>query len=574
MIIKNAITHIPLSQYAFANSEYNMTIRIRCAKDNIERCTLFYGDRVQPSDPIVFTPLTMEKKASDNEFDYFEKTFDTPYNRVCYYFELKSGDETAIMFSDIFANQPPIERSEFYQYPFIMREEVSDVPNWLKKATVYNIFPDSFANGKREIKINKAKTLWENGIELNSRIGGTINGIAQNLDYIKDQGFNCIYLNPIFTAAEYHKYDLLDYYHISPNLGTDGEFKQLVEQAHSLGMRVIIDGVFNHCSWYFFAFDDVVKNGENSRYKDWFYSLKFPIIRPQDETEKPSYSSFAYERKMPKLNTSHPEVKAYFADVCAHWIKNFDVDGFRLDVANEVDKDFWRLFKKTGRDIKPDSVMIGEIWESSETWLKGDMFDSTMNYDFRRYCRDFFALQSIDAVEFASRVTKMNYRYPSEVVKGQLNLLDSHDVNRFYSYCGGDIRKLRLAELFLFTSQGVPSVFYGDELGMDGNSEFELRAAMPWDKPNQDEREFFKQLAKLRNDNEPLVFGDMSIIHADKNGLLIYERKFNEKTMTIAMNCGRKDVEIGEYIKSKNVVLQSDARELVLSEMGFKVFKG
>lgn len=536
MILRQAVTHIPLSQYAFANSESNLTIRIRTAKGNVVRCTLYYGDRVQPGDPIVFTPLEMRKVASDTEFDIYDATFDSPYTRVCYYFELADEEERIYLYADIFSDSLPTERSEFYQYPFIRREEISTVPEWLKRAVVYNVFPDSFASGRRYLSGMPSETPWRDGITLKSRLGGTIRGITANLDYIADLGFNCLYLNPVFVGGEYHKYDILDYLHISPDMGTDEDFRALVNAAHERGIRVIIDGVFNHCSWYFFAFDDVVKNGEKSSYKSWFYDLTFPVVRPEQVDEAPSYSSFAYERKMPKLNSSDPKERAYFMDVCAHWIREYGVDGWRLDVANEVDRGFWRTFKQTGRAIDPDSVMIGEIWESAESWLRGDMFDSTMNYDFRKNCRDFFALEHINALEFDGRVTQMNFRYPTGILQGQLNLLDSHDVSRFFSFCKGDVRRLRLAELFLFTAPGVPCVFYGDELGMDGAEELSLRGPMPWQAPPCDQRSFFHRLIALRRNDETLVYGSYETLYADQSGGYVFARRYKGNSVTVAMN--------------------------------------
>ena len=536
MITQQAVTHIPLSQYAFANSERSLTICLRCAVGELERCILWYGDRVQPGDPIRFTPLPMERTAHELDFDYYEATFDSPYTRVCYYFELAGGSDLQYLYADIFSTQIPSERSEFYQYPFIRREEIATVPAWLKHAVVYNIFPDSFASGRRSIRGACSETVWENGLTLKSRLGGTIRGITENLDYIAELGFNCIYLNPIFTAGEYHRYDTLDYLHISPSLGSDDDFRALVGQAHSLGLRVVIDGVFNHCSWYFFAFDDVVRNGESSRYKDWFYDLTFPVVRPPEGTA-PGYASFAYEPKMPKLNTSNPEVRDYFMQVCAHWIREYHVDGWRLDVANEVDREFWRTFKHTARAINPDSVMIGEIWENAESWLRGDMFDSAMNYDFRKHCRDFFALGAIDAPQFSARITQMLHRYPTGIIQGQLNLLDSHDVSRFLSLCSGDVRRMRLAEVFLFTAPGTPCVFYGDELGTTGISEPDYRSAMPWDIPPEDMRPLFHDLIALRNKNDTLALGTFRSVWA-KGSLYIYRREWEGKTITVALNAG------------------------------------
>lgn len=572
MISRQAVTHIPLSNYAFANSESNLTIRIKVAKNNLTHCILHYGDRVYPADPIVFTPMKMEKVASDLLFDIYDATFESPYTRVCYYFELIDEEERIFLFADIFSDTLPKERSEFYQYPFMRREEISTVPEWLKRAVVYNIFPDSFASGKRIIQATPSEMPWENGLVLKSKLGGTVRGITENLDYIADLGFNCLYINPIFIAGEYHKYDLLDYKHIAPNMGTDEDFRELVITAHEKGIRVVIDGVFNHCSWYFFAFDDVVRNGEKSVYKDWFYDLQFPVVRPERQEDKPTYSSFAYERKMPKLNSSNPEVRDYFLSVCEYWIREYHVDGWRLDVANEVDRDFWRAFKKAGRAIDPDSIMIGEIWESSESWLQGDMFDSTMNYDFRKNCRDFFGTEELNAKEFDARVTQMNYRYPTGILQGQLNLLDSHDVNRFFSYCKDDIRRLRLAEVFLFTAPGVPCVFYGDELGMNGNREETLRGPMPWKYPAYDERAFFKELILLRKKNDALIFGTYHTLCATDDGLYMFERRYGDTTITVALNARDMTVKPDNMLQTEPV-LACDVNDGIIGPFGYAVWK-
>lgn len=570
MITRQAVTHIPLSQYAFANSERSLTLRLRCAAGEVERCVLWYGDRVQPDDPIRFTPLEMERTAHELDFDYYEVTFDSPYPRVCYYFELAGGGEILYLYADIFSTQLPAERSEFYQYPFIRREEISTVPEWLKHAVVYNIFPDSFASEKRGIRGVPSETPWRDGLTLKSRLGGSLRGITENLDYIAGLGFNCIYLNPIFTAGEYHRYDTLDYFHISPSLGTDDEFRDLVERAHGTGLRVVIDGVFNHCSWRFFAFDDVVRNGEASRYKDWFYDLTFPVTRPSGGA-RPGYASFAYEPKMPKLNTSNPEVRDYFLKVCAHWIGEYHVDGWRLDVANEVDREFWRAFRRTARALNPDSVMIGEIWENAESWLRGDMFDSAMNYDFRKHCREFFALGAIDAAQFSARVAQMLHRYPTGVVQGQLNLLDSHDVSRFLSLCGGDVRRLQLAEVFLFTTPGAPCVFYGDELGMSGEREAEYRGPMPWNDPPCDLRAFFQRLAALRRGDDLLALGSWRTLCAD-GWLYAYERRLGNRSVIVALNAGHQSVRLGARLPAGEPYLSQGWNPGELGSFGYAVW--
>lgn len=568
---KSAILHIPLSQYAFADNEKTMTIRLRAAKGDLTACTLYYGDRACNSNPVDFFPLPMEVVAQDELFDYYEVKFETAYNRVFYYFKLEKEEEWTYYYSDKFSDEMPrfvlkdtlIEgRNEYYQYPIILRDEILDVPEWFKNAIVYNIFPDSFASGKRMLANQDKKLCLADGTEAKARLGGTIKGITENLDYIAELGFTCVYINPIFTAGEYHKYDILDYYHIDPCFGTEEDFRELVEEVHKKNLRIIIDGVFNHCSWYFFAFDDVVRNGELSKYKDWFYELTFPVIRPDSHKDMPGYACFAYERKMPKLNTSNREVQEYFAEVCRYWIREYGIDGWRLDVANEVDRDFWRTFRRAAKDENPEIVLIGEVWENAETWLRGDAFDSTMNYDFRSHCRDFYGLGKLDASGFAGAVSRMLLRYPTNLTQGQLNLLDSHDVPRFLSLCRDDIRKWKQAFAFLMLSPGVPCMFYGDEKKVSGISENEYRSPMPWQSEEKELAEFIKSMIQIRK-NHVDVSSKYHVVQAEKGSkIFAFNRTAEEQQLLVCMNAGEEEdritlPELKEVLYEEGVMLEN-----------------
>lgn len=549
---KSAILHIPLSQYAFVSSEDTLTIRVRAAKDDLTNCTLYYGDRCCTSSPVDFYPLDMKVFASDGIFDYYEITFQTPFTRVCYYFKLEKEEEWTYYYADHFTQKLPdivkdghvIEgRSEYYQYPFILRSEIPDVPLWLKEAVVYNIFPDSFASGKKTLIGQPKSVPWKDGINSTSKLGGTINGIRENLDYINEIGFNTIYLNPIFVAGECHKYDSLDYFHIDPCFGSDEDFRRLVKELHSRDMRIIIDGVFNHSSWYFPLFEDVVLKGEKSEYANWFYDLTFPVVRPGTESQVPNYACFAYERKMPKLNTSNPQVQEYFAKVGSYWIREFGVDGWRLDVANEIDRNFWRMFRKAVKDANPEAVLVGEVWENSETWLKGDAFDSTMNYDFRKICREFFALGEINAREFGEEITKMLLRYPTNITLGQLNLLDTHDVPRFLSLCDGNRDKYKTVLLFLLLFPGPPSLFYGDEKGIMGITEPQYRSPMPWEETDEKLTDFIKKVIAIRKTytDYTSVYSCESISKDSDSGLFIFSRKGKKGNIKVILNVSEKE---------------------------------
>ena len=563
-IDKSAILHIPLSQYAYATTENSLAIRIRSKKNDLSKCILHIADRVCKVTPICFEEIVMRKFAKDDLFDYYEAIITVPYNRICYYFELQKGDEWTYYYADRFTTNLPDRyigdkvidgRSEYYQYPFILRTEIPDVPDWFKNACVYNIFPDSFANGRRSIVKRKKIEMLENGVAVQNRLGRTINGIRENLDYIKDLGFDCIYLNPIFTAGEYHKYDVIDYYHIDPCLGTEDDFIKLVEAVHNKGMHIIIDGVFNHCSWKFFAFDDIVKNGESSRYKDWFYDLIFPVVRPEDPQEIPGYTCFAYERKMPKLNTANREVQIYFSDVGSYWIKKYHVDGWRLDVANEISREFWQTFRKAVKSEDSEAILIGEVWENAQAWIP-ELFDSTMNYEFRRICVDYLSSEKPDAEKAAFEFEKMRIRYPENIVKGQLNLLDSHDVPRFLSMCNGDIELLKLGCILLILMPGVPSLFYGDEYGVEGVSENEYRREMPWNEKIV-VSDFISQLIDIRKkmiDKDSTYYPVWDRI---KNGMFTFARENTNSRIEIMINAGKEQINIKNE-DNVNILLKSE----------------
>lgn len=577
---RSAVLHIPVSQYAFARAEDILTIRLRAAKGDLDHCTLFFGDRACPSSPVRFRPIVMKRRWQDEQYDFFEVTLSGCPKRVCYYFRLEKGGEWTYYYADAFHQELPdlvmedgfvVEgRSEYYQYPYILRSEVVKLPEWFQNAVIYNIFPDSFADGRQSLSGENRKISEQGFSGSKNRLGGTIRGILENLDYIRNLGFNCLYLNPIFRAGEYHKYDITDYFHVDPCLGTDEDFLALTDAVHKRGMHIIIDGVFNHCSWYFPQFEDVIRMGEKSRYRNWFYDLSFPLKRPETEEEMPGYACFAYERKMPKLNTADPKVQEYFSRVGRYWIEKFHVDGWRLDVANEVDKTFWRKFRCAVKKADPEAVLIGEIWENAEKWLAGDMFDSVMNYDFRKHCRDFFALKRTKADGFGFCMTDMLLRYPVQVSYGQLNLLDSHDVARFYSLCREDYSLWQPAFLYLCMAPGVPSVFYGDEKKVSGIREAEYRSAMPWKEDNSDSEEFVRTVLRIRRD-WIAPEDDWNVICADsENNLFGFERSGVHR-VRVLIHMGEVPVDVEGLSEGGQVLLEKGARGNFLDKNGFLV---
>ena len=535
---KDAIIHRPMSEYAFGTDENTTVFRLRCASGGAERCTLWYGDTSCPETPVPFYPAPMRLLFRGENCDWWEAELHGKFHRLYYYFEL-SGGETLFFSGGVFLSTPSEERSEYFKFPFNHRADITRVPDWANDAVVYNIFPDSFASSKCAVTgVGSEKRL---GCALSrSRLGGTINGIRSNLDYIASLGVNCLYLNPVFAAGQYHKYDTIDYLHIDPCFGTDEDFRALVDESHVRGIRVILDGVFNHCGAQFFAFRDVLEKQVQSRYAGWFYRLQFPVRYP-DAGEKPNYECFCYERLMPKLDTANPEVRDYLCGVGEHWLREYGTDGWRLDVADEVDDAFWREFRRRCKAVKSDALLIGEVWGDARHWLGGDMLDSAMNYDFRNHCRHFFAEGNIDARTFAGRCADMLMRYKRQTASVQLNILDSHDTGRFLSLCGGDTRRLKLAVLFMCCFVGMPCIFYGDELGVEGQDELDYRRAMPWQDGDLDMLRFYREAIALRRAHPALRHGELRFLRAESGEhVLVFERKTGVERLVITINASDK----------------------------------
>ncbi|MCI7108514.1 MAG: glycoside hydrolase family 13 protein [Lachnospiraceae bacterium] len=533
---KEAILHIPLSQYAYAEDECTLVIRLRAAKGDLKTCDVYYGDRVDPKPEIRTWQIRMERVASDDLYDYFEAKIKDRYRRICYYF-LLDDEETQIYYCERgFCDTIVCSRTEYFQFPYIRREDIQAVPRWTKNLVMYHIFPDSFASGYRSLTGEGRCTSVKNasGEECRSetKLGGTLRGVRENLDYLSELGINCIYLNPLFAANSYHKYDTIDYFSIDPCFGTLADVKELVQDCHGRGIRVLFDGVFNHCGPDFFAFRDVLKKGRDSKYYNWFYDMPEPI-RYEDP---PNYEAFAYVKEMPKLNTGNREVEDYLIRVGTYWIQEADIDGWRLDVANEVNHGFWRHFRSAVRQVRPDAFLIGEIWEDSGCWLLGDQFDSTMNYRFSYLCKDFFAERTMSVSEFDAQMIRMIYRYPSPVALAQMNFLDSHDIPRFLSACHGDRRRLELALFYLMTAYGIPSIFYGDEYCIEGVTEQEYRRAMPWETGDSLVIKL-RDWITLRKSHSALCTGSYRSVRCrDKDGIYVFLREDETERVLVLLN--------------------------------------
>lgn len=492
--------------------------------------------------------IEMVKIASTGEKDVYEVELEIDTLSIRYFFGIRDFQDVVVFYTeegiqDIYSEDI---QAMFDVSQVARNQEVFDIPKWMKEGIVYQIFPERFNRTKSVNEAIEGLDSWYGPVRFNSKLGGTLKGITQKMAYIQSLGATILYLNPIFESRSNHKYDTKDYYEIDPDFGSKEDFKELIREAHLYGMKVVIDGVFNHCGTDFWAFKDVELYGEASEYKDWFYIREYPINRGYKDGKRtmPSYETFGYFGGMPKLNLSNESLKKYVLDVSAYWMNEFEIDGWRLDAADEISHDFWRIFRKHVKQINPEVGIIGEIWYDSTNWLLGDQYDSVMNYKFRKPVTDFVAHRKISASTLNERLQFTRASYKKPVHLGLWNLLGSHDTDRILTLCDENKSKTRLAILLQYTLQGNPVIYYGDEVGMSGANDPDCRRGMYWDESLQDLEvlAYYRKLSTIRKNNPVLIYGEYHCVYVnDERGIIAFKRTYKEQDLLIVINNGEKE---------------------------------
>lgn len=420
----------------------------------------------------------------------------------------------------------------------LVSDSAAVVPDWIQESIFYQIFPDRFANG--DVGNDPANVLrWDAKPSLNGYFGGDLVGIQSRLDYLTDLGVNALYLNPIFQSAAPHRYHTTDYYRIDPKLGTVQDFRNLLDAVHQRGMRLLLDGVFNHCGRGFFAFNDVLENQQDSPYTNWFHIKKFPVDA-FSPGEAEDYLAWWNIKSLPKFNTTNPDVRRYLLEVAEYWVDQ-GIDGWRLDVPNEIDDDdFWAEFRQRVRDINPQAAMIGEIWEINPRWVGKRHFDGLMNYPLRDAVLDLLKGQN-SVTEFANRLDQVLGAYPWENNLAMYNTLGTHDTKRLRTYVDNDLRQVALAFTFLFAYPGAPAIYYGDEIGLEGDKDPDSRRTFPWDENSweSDLRGLIKRLTAVRKYSAALQSGVYQRLWADdvRRGFA-FSRCGEEERVMVVLNFG------------------------------------
>ena len=456
-------------------------------------------------------------------------------------------------------------------------------PEWVKDAVFYQVFPDRFARSGR-VEAPGPLEDWDSPPTLHGFKGGDLYGVVDRLDELANLGITAIYLTPIFSSASNHRYHTYDYFEVDPLLGGEAALRELLDAAHARGMRVILDGVFNHASRGFWAFNHILECGIASPYLDWFrvdreaLAQGRPLRAYPDESMRHAaggdggpdhfgaetsfslgYQAWWNMPALPKLNTDNPQVREYLMRVAEHWIR-FGADGWRLDVAAEIDDDeFWREFRRRVKALNGDAYIVAEVWNEDHRWLQGDQFDAYMNYPLAFAILSFAAaghrdqaaidahidvragIRWEDGRGFLHRVEHQLRAYDPEVVAVQLNLLGSHDMARILTICDGDKAAVRLATLVQMTLPGAPCIYYGDEVGMAGGHDPACRGAFPTDRSGGDLelRAFVAGVVDLRHRHAALRRGWFAPGGADGMAAA-YLRADADDTFVIGLNAGEE----------------------------------
>lgn len=550
------------------------------------------------------TTHRMREVSRDRAFAYYRTVVTMPAGGTPYVLRYRDG-RAAFDLTAKGLVKSPAALGDAFEFE-VSRFPAFETPDWVKHAVIYQIFPDRFRNGDPSNDQDfsewyyQGKTSLPPGGKLNvdyqeyyhlvedwndyrvltqaphtpdgrdwmAFYGGDIEGVRQKLDYLHELGVTAIYFNPIFEGKSTHKYDAASYAKVDPHFGTNEQFKTFVQEAKSRGIRIIMDIVYNHAGNSHWAFRDAVEKGTGSPYYQWFEFKRWPLPEGWPSVGHPWKPSDYYAcwwgfgdlpdlnfdlgRAAPAEHGTHPIETAqvnvglvkHLLDTTEFWLKEMDVDGVRLDVANEVPHWFWKLFNERVKKVKPDAYIVGELWGNASDWVKPGMYDAVMNYAFfRDPVQRFLGMGQGTAGEFDAALASGRLAYPTQAVQCQMNLIDSHDTVRFRTQAGGNINRLKLAAMFAMTYVGAPHIYYGDEIGMEGGRDPDCRRPFIWDYEQDPERvallDYYRKLTQARHSSAALRTGDFTTVATDGR-VYGYVRSGGDDQFLVGLNAGRQ----------------------------------
>lgn len=581
----SAIYHRCLDNYCYCLDDDYIIISIQTDYD-VKKITLYYGDPFKTGimggnhSLCTETVEMTDVKRLENHL-FWSVKIKPDFKRLSYYFLIENETEKYYMYEDRFYTPKEHKnyngREQVFTYPWMNPADIPRTPGWVNDTVWYQIFIDRFCNGNKELDPGNVKP-WrspDKSVKYYEYFGGDLPGITSKLDYLSSLGITGLYLTPVCKGRSNHKYDTVSYTRLDPHFGNDNDMKELVKNAHEHGIRVMMDGVFNHTGNFFKPWKDVEKNGPDSKYFDWFIINHWPFNAFGKNSKAGNYYTFAFFDGMPKLNTNNPKVINYIIKVLTSWINKYDIDGIRLDVAGEISHALCKQIHTKLKAIKPDFYILGELWHDSTPWLRGDEFDSVMNYPFADSLNDFWADKTKTSLDFEYSINRCFTMYPLQINRVLFNLLDSHDTIRL-------ITKLKSLPRFyqqlavLFTMPGTVCIYYGTEIALEGSYDPDCRRCMPWEKIMKgeyyDKITTIKNLINLRKTHPALRGNNYKFVRlSDDSRIISYIRTDDngEKIMVI-LNCGNNPLSVDVHRNS--ILFSLDYKNKTLSPDGVIIY--
>lgn len=536
-----------------------VTLRMQAAAGDLISASVRLWDDAQRQARLV--PMQVVGRSADGKHEYWSATLTTLGHPGLFYYHfiLRDGSRSTYYYAASGHGGPgaPSDSALGNDYQITVYDPAFRTPEWLQNAVIYQIFPDRFSNGDKTNDPQPTEpdvygspiVLHQDWNALPSQpprgadfFGGDLKGVLDKLDYLMSLHVDVIYFNPIFRAPSNHKYDTTDYMSVDPHFGDQKLFEKLVKEAGKRGMRVVLDGVFNHTG------SDSVYFDKYSRYPTLgaFESQDSPYFGWYDFSQWPNrYNAWWGFDSLPKLihmrnGAFNESLENYIYEgkdsVAGHWLKD-GASGWRLDVPNEVANPVWPLFRQAVKKTRPDAAIIGEIWDNASQYLLGNEFDSVMNYRFRDAVWNFFGNGSMDARGLDEALTSIREDYPAPAFVAMMNLVDSHDTARIRNVLGESVDKQKLVALFQLTYAGAPSIYYGDEAGVSGGPDPDSRRTYPWGQEDQNLVMYYQSLTQLRHHNSALREGSVQTLLADaEQGLYGFGRKTEEQAAVVLVN--------------------------------------
>ena len=506
------IIHLPQSPWLLSDRPDLFTIRIWAEPGCFTSCRLFYSDPYDylpgESRQLNWSETELDRLASNDAYEVWSCRVPVPTQKLSYRFRAADDAGNPLWFGEEGLSEQP-DQAGIFRTGYHFGED--RLPSWTGKSVWYQVFPDRFSGGccDREF-VPSATNFW----------GGTLEGIRQHIPYLQQIGVTGLYLNPVFSSPSNHRYDTLDYTQVDSRLGTNDSLIRLADELHQKNLKLMLDGVFNHASDRCRFFQDVKKHGDRSPYRDWFIIHDLPALMnepaealtPERMRTNPPYECFAFAANMPKWNTAHPEVQEYLIGAAEKWTRQLHLDAWRLDVPDEVCPEFLRLFRRRMRSVRPEILIIGEIWTDPGVWTQTGLFDGTMDYPLYQAVSRFLLQNDPDAFSFCRSMNRRLGLMTPEMLRNQMIFLGNHDLPRCLTVAGNCPEKVKAAWLLLCLMDGELNLYYGDEQGLTGGRDPANRGNMQW-KAGEDVPDmmpFVTETIRFRKQMQSSFISDMS----------------------------------------------------------------